>query len=664
LPKSLPAPTLDYLLNLRSEQERVYADDNAQIDRLRGVRTLSRPVMIDERYRINDVEVRDPTLADEIQRVVATLALNAPTLTVTPARIGDTAEANATLREKWTEAVLERAGTHPTGHTRRDLVDACVGDGGAWTKLVFKSDLWEARYGMDSGIDDALDSEGRASKAKSYDDMTEEAKKVAGPPFVWQSIDVRTINPQWSGTRLASVLEVQVRPIHAALRDFSLTVKSTRKGLELIPDVLGLPMNKQDSRKMPATVEFLEFWDREWCSYVVLLPGGVAGADARVVKQFRHGYGRVPYFYAPGYTFNWQRNRKVGWGIGESKRWLVEYLSYLETIHAQVAARDAFPPLIRKMPELSTANYGDNNAPSLPEYWEIRQIYNLRPGEELTPMAFPGVGIALKEQIQMVKEQIQSLQSPKMAGTGSGSGLEGAGFAINQVLAESRVTQDPICQHIEQMMQEITHFLWQLVRDKVQETVWVRAAGKKGTTWMGAGPDELDDSVLIEWHLDPERPSAKLIEERYWHERIEKGTAGRHMAITEMGSNPDEVDDDRELDRIRQTDWYQKRHDLLLMQALERGDILLEAAQKAVTSGQLPGVQPGNPQAATQPQMQPPGFPPAPQPGAASMGMGTAAVPDMGRLALQPSPGRPGGPSPMPGPGGMPPAASAAPGMQ
>ena len=69
--------------------------------------------------------------------------------------------------------------------------------------------------------------------------------------------------------------------------------------------------------------------------------------------------------------------------------------------------------------------------------------------------------------------------------------------------------------------------------------------------------------MLLDWKMDPERPSAKLIEERYWHERVEKGTAGRHQAITEMGSNPDEVDDDRELDRIRQTDWYQKRHDLL-----------------------------------------------------------------------------------------------------
>jgi hypothetical protein len=479
---------------------------------------------------------------------------------------------------------------------------------------------------------------------------------------VWMSVDVRTIYPSWTGTHLSSVLEVQERPINSALRDFNLGLKAGRKGIELVPELLGQPMNKIDAHRRPKTVQLLEYWDRQWCAYVVLLPGGAPGHDARVVKAWRHNYGRVPYFYAPGYTFNWQQNRKVGWGIGESKRWLVEYLSYLETIHAQVAARDAFTPLIRELPEMSTGNYGDSNQPELPEYWEIRQIYNLRPGEKLTPLQFPGVGPALKEQIAMVQSQIKDLSAPKMQSS-SGQGLEGAGFAINQVLAEARVSQDPICKHIEQALTELTRFLWKLVRDRIGETVWVRAAGKSGTTFMGAGPSDLEDTVLLEWKMDPERPSAKLIEERYWHERIEKGTAGRHMAITEMGSNPDEVDDDRELDRIRQTDWYQKRHDLLLMQRLERGDILLEAAQQAITTGQLPGgAQPGNPQAATQPQMAPPGFPPPPQPGAAAMGMGTAAVPDMGRLQLQPSPGAPGGPSPMPGPGGIPPQQSAAPG--
>lgn len=660
---SLPAPTLDFLLSLRTEQEQVFSDDNAQIDRMRQVRTLSRPTIIDQKYRINDIEVRDPTLADEIQRVVATLSVNPPTIRVIPPRIGDTAEANATLREKWTEAVLDVAGTHPTGHTRQQMVDACVGDGGSWTKLLFKSDMWEHRFGIESGISDDDDLATTALKAKAYDALTEDAKKVAGPPFVWQSVDVRNVNPLWTGIRLTGMLEVQERPIHAALRDFQLGIRSGRKGIELVPEVLGQPMNKIDAQKRPKTVLFLEFWDREWCSYVVVLPGGVPGSDARIVKQFRHRYGRVPYFYAPGYTFNWQTNHKVAWSIGESKRWLVEYVGYLETIHAQVAARDAFTPLIRSLPEMSTGNYGDSNAPVLPEFWEIRQIYNLRPGEKLEPLQFPGVGPALKEQIQMAKEQLQSLVSPKMQ-TASGSGLEGAGFAINQVLAEARVTQDPICKHLEQMMTEVTRFLWKLVRERVQETVWVRAVGKAGTTWMGAGPDDLADTVLLEWHLDPERPSAKLIEERYWHERIEKGTAGRHMAITEMGSNPDEVDDDRELDRIRQTDWYQKRHDLLLMQRLERGDILLEAAQQAITTGQLPGgattpLMPGNPQAATPP----PGFPQPPQPGAGAQGMGTQAVPDMGQLALQPSPGRPGpGPAGLQSLGGAPPSASAAPG--
>src|SRR5919202_56807 len=89
----LRPPSLEYLLSLKTEKLAEYAADDAQIDRMRQVRTLTRPVALDDRFRLVDVEVRDPTIADEVQRVVATLSLNPPKLQVTPAFPGDQAEA-------------------------------------------------------------------------------------------------------------------------------------------------------------------------------------------------------------------------------------------------------------------------------------------------------------------------------------------------------------------------------------------------------------------------------------------------------------------------------------------------------------------------------------------------------------------------------------------
>lgn len=618
--KALSAPTVDYLTALKTQQESAFADDDTQIDRARGVRTLTRPVLVDERYRVNDVEVRDNTLTEEIQRVVSTLTLNAPSLRITPARPGQRAQENATLRSHWTEAVLKEAGSRlPGTNTFHAIIDAAVGDGGAWHKLVFNADLWETRYSIKYNPDDGDTPE---DAAKSHEQSTEEAKKASGSPFIWAAVDVRTIYPVWSAGKLTEVLEIQERPLHSTLRQYRLGLDADG---ELVPEELGLPLSKVEASRVPRKVTFLEHWDDTWCSFLVL-----AGDSARVVKQFKHKYSRIPYFYAPGYTFNWQQGRKVGWGIGESKRWMVEYLSYLYTIHAQVAARDAFTPLMRKLPEMATGSYGDDNKPTVPEYWELRQIYNLKPGEELVPLQFPGVGPALREQIALVKEQIDKSLTPRVANN-IGSGMEGAGFAINQVLAEARVTQDPIVKNVESSMEELTRFLWSLVRDRVQETVWVGRDGER-SGWLGAGPDDLPDNAGVHWSLDPERPSAKLIEERYYHERMEKGTLGRHQSIVAMGDNPDEVDDDRELDRIRTTPWYQQRHDTLLMQKLERGDILRQAAQQAIATGILPGMSPEN--AALS------GAEPA-------RGMGTQAVPDMGALAAAPGGGPAGGPPPI-----------------
>src|SRR5690242_5966702 len=97
--KALRPPTLEYLRSLRVELEKNYADQDTQIDRLRQVRLLKKPVPIPDKYRLVDVEVRDPAITDEAGRVVATLSVNPPKLTVTPGRPSDKAQANATLRQ-------------------------------------------------------------------------------------------------------------------------------------------------------------------------------------------------------------------------------------------------------------------------------------------------------------------------------------------------------------------------------------------------------------------------------------------------------------------------------------------------------------------------------------------------------------------------------------
>ncbi len=662
--KRLEPPSLEYLLALRTELEHQYADQDTQIKRMREVRELKRSVALSSELRLVDVEVRDPTATDEIQRVAATLSVNPATVEVTPANPGDKAQRNATLREHWTEGVLLASGTRTPGqNTFTQSVDACVGDGGAWTKFLFTRDVWDSRYSIrpkqfedvyegesaddEDTTEDATTAQDettttetsaasepktrrvKASREAQYNAATEEAKKASGPPFTWVCCDSLSVYPVWQSGRLAEVLEVEERPRSQTFRQYRL--RNDNAG-NIVPDELG--QGQGVGAGIDSGVVVLHHWDDQHATVLVVGNNKSGQVSGQVVQQWKHRYKRPPFFYAPGLLMSHWRNRKVGWGVAEAKRWLVEYRSYLWTIHAQVAARDALPPMAEEtLPDATGAiigRTGTEPAPTKPVMWNLREIVKLAPGKRMQPIQFPAVSQALKEEITLVSQAIEALTSPRVTGQ-IGSALEGAGFAISQVLAEAKIRHNPIVQSIEQMLVEVILFCWQLVREVVGETVWVGSeSGEAG--WIGAGPEDLKANVRVQAHLDPERPSAKLIEARYWHERVREGTASKDAAIEAMGDNPDEVRLGIGLDRMRQSDWYIKLQDQYVLDEAGMGDLLTQAQQIAAT-GVLPG-------------MGPPGTLP---PGGTPPAMGNSIVPDMGNLAM--SPGGAGA-APMPGGGG------------
>jgi hypothetical protein len=664
------APSEQYLLALRTQLEAHFSKQDEAIDRLRGIRLMEQAVILPEEYRFVDVEVRDPSLSEEINNVVATLSLNPPKCAVTPARPGETAQENATLREYWTLHTLMEAGRRIPGQiTWKSVVDAVVGDGGGWTKLIYKPDLWQERFDMklqdfqdDEGYG-ATDSRGRVknkklkSKYSKFDDATEDKKKDLGPPFAWLPVDVRSIYPVFSAGRLTEVMEITERPLHSALREHRMG--RDRAG-NICAEEVGFPISQSQSDKSAnATVFMIEHWDEEWVTYLIIGNNFRGARTTQIVEQFRHGYGRVPYFFAPGFQPNFWTGRKVAWGIGNSKAWLIEYRSYLLTIHAQIAARDAVPPIIREIPIDAPAR-SETGEPKAERYG-LREIITTRPGEKLMPMIFQ-TSPALKEELVTVSQMIDKLSTPRVSSQIGGGDLEGAGFALNQVLAEAKTAQDPLTSSIESMLVDITRFLWRLVRVKCGEKVWVRSSnGTDG--WLGAGPTDLNDGVGVEWKLDPERATAKIIEARYWHERVEKGTASKDQAIEAMGDNSDEVRFGQSLDRMRAAQWFTNYQDQFVLGELGRGDLLAKAAKEAVNSGQLPGINaPAMPGMGPE-QLGAPGGPPAMGSGNP---MGGAMMPDQGALAQNPGGAPPLGPGngSVPGiiPGMVMPGASAAPG--
>jgi hypothetical protein len=670
--KSLKAPTGAYLHALKNDVERDFQSQNEQIDRLRELRSMAKRSPIPDILRLVDIEIRDPTIADEIQRVVATLINQPPKLSVKHGKTGnEEADVNASEREAFTEEVFRIAGTRSDGPpTLTRLADAVAGDGGACTKFLFRNDLWDERYSLrlagyddalqiEAGVDDEEESDlsgdqpaGKKPKKASKKDVTlgvayppgeyqkrsEQAKKEAGPPFSWTAVDIRNVYPVYQGGKIGEVIEVSERPVSSTFRRYRLAYNA--KG-DVVPEELAEPRpadaamqsgagDLQDFRTSGQCL-FVEHWDEEYCTLSVAGKNtGTNTGEGCIVDQWKHEYGRHPYFFTLGFMPTWWTNRKVGWSISETKRWLVEFRSYLWTIFAQQMARDTLPPVSVEVPETSAPIRGSDGTPKANEPYEIGKQYFGQPGQKRIPFQFQQTSGSLKEMIALVTEMIDRLGTPRLE-QNIGS-VEASGFAINQVLAEARLRFDPLAQAIERTLEQMTRFLWHLIRTKVGETVWVYSTGKN-SGWKGLGPKDLQGDVRIEWKLDPTLPSAALVESRYWVEQVKSGFASMDQAIEAQGRNPDEVRYGLVLDRMRQAEWYMKFQEQYVTSQIGRGDLMAKAwtAQQLAETGAMPGaVPPGQMRANTDPNaVAANGQPPA--------GMGAPGIPDMAAGQIAPN---------------------------
>jgi len=521
----------------------------------------------------------------------------------------------------------------------KDMVDAAC-EGGSWSRLVFQNDLWEKRWSISPELAD-----------KDYDKLTEEAKKEAGQPFIWNVIDSRACYPVFSGHRLLEMLIITKVPRYQAFRQ--LRLKQWSNG-QIVPEELSAEHNVIDPTVIGPFVYKIEHWDDTYYTFAVQDQvisswdtNGQAfeyspGPNGRRIDQFEHGLGRVPFFFAPGYVINWQHGRKIGWGIAESKRWLVEYKEYLMTLFAQCAARDVGKVIVRSRTKgSSVTTAGDDRQPQDKEYFEPFEVITTEDGETLSALDFGGGAENLQKMIDYVQKEIDKLMAPRIAQDIGGSD-PGSGFAIAQIITETEVREDHIVQNVQNCLHEMTEFLWAMMRNKVQEDVYVPSDESKDG-WLGMGPDDLSPGVQFEWNLDPQRASADLVEHRDLHERMEKHTLGRHQAIEKMGDvNPEEVDEDIEVDLIEASQEYQQRLIKLIMQNLDHADILSQAAQAVLQSGQLPGVgaAPGAQAAGGPPSPAGAGPLAAPNPmvqAASALGQSGAAAPPQSNVGAVPS---------------------------
>jgi hypothetical protein len=625
----LKAPSSEYLLALGTELGDLYLQQDQDIDTFREQREMRTPAMseADPDYMLVHVDPRDPDITEEAFQQHAMLSLERPKLSIVGGE-GDTAQTVASKLEHFTEESLWQCGTRTPGQdTMSQVTDAALNDGGGWAKMLWASDLWQSRYALPRPGNNASN-----EVYREYDKRTEDEKKKSGPPFVWAYVDPRSVYPQWSGGQLCEVLETAEMPTRFAFRRYRLARDS--RG-DIVPEELGQQTNVIEAARLAnSSVQLYEHWDEEWATWAICGRNYHQDRTGYIVKQYRHRYPfGVPYDYAPGLSMSHWRNRKVGWSIGRTKLWLVKYRQYLRAMHAQYVARDLLSPLVTYGDTPAAGIIGDNGLEKEPQTTvHPGEILNLPPGRQLQRIQYPEAA-TLEKHMALIDGAIRDLESPRVTTL---SGMEGAGFAISQVLQYTRTRVGPVRHGLEALLKGQTDKMWDLIREHAGEKVWVFYGGGASASeqakaeYIGFGPKDLDRPMHIKWEVQAQMPTDEMIMARYAHERLAAGTWGKDEAVAYMGDNPDEIRRSVARDEIRKSDAYKKwLYNEVFMEA-GRGD-LLQKAQQAMARAQYgalptPGLGPAGP-AGQQPQ-----------PGVfEGGGPGLGGVPDMGALAMAPN---------------------------
>jgi len=628
------APTLEYILARKTEAEQGYRGQDAQIDTMRKARDRTFEVNLpDELTFVTGVSYKDPTIEDEQQRMSAQFTVNRPSLVVHGAKDTDSAQKNATKREKFTtSALMDVCGRRELGpSTLERIADMQCSDGGAWSKLVFQPESWRERYGLKRAEfkkkhgDDA---------DRRFNEATEKAKQLAaqagrGVPVDWVAVDSRTVYPQFEyGGRLTEVLEVQKRPLNATFRRYRLGLGAKN---DIVPEDVAAPEWRKQVGANHTEVTWVQHWDEEWVTEVV-----AAGPNfgQQIVYQERHGLAQIPYCCSLSLVKGHERNRKIGSSISEPKRAIVEELSFLHTVADQIAIKEAIPPIFEELPPDGAQYYlGEDGKPLEPTRYDLGVKYRMPPGARLNVPSFPQVLGPLLQRIQHLEEAKEKLEPPRISG--EGDNLQGAGFAIAQVLTDRNVRYASVLGALQDHLCQATRLLWMILRTKVKETVYVHQDGDKESGFVSVDPEEdLTDDVRIEWKINPEQPSAEIVKERYLASRVGNFSLSRDQMIERLGDNPDEVRLGIAIDEFRNSPLYKNALLAEVAALWGRGDLLTRQMQadRIAEMGM----------AQAPPQVAPAG------PG------GPQQVPDFAALAGSPN-GAGMGPAPEigPGPGGV-----------
>ncbi len=628
-PGKAPAWKVTQALLLKDEAVDRYNGRNRMIAEMRGLRYQEGKVDIPKVYQSTTKEVRLPLLADQVDLMAAIIDDSPRTIHVDPVQEGPNAGRNASLRERFFEAIISQSETEINRPVLSMLSENMCGDGLSVLKVVYRPDHWtslpdsERLFGKRP--DELEPREVRTLNAKR------DATKKSRLPFCWVDVDPLSFMPVYGPTgEIEAVIELTERPIRAVLASYSRLLSYKRIGGRwgFVPlAALGEPEPpdgddvRYDTR---ASVSVWEYWDRECTiTFVESLP----------VRYAEHNTGEVPYFEAyakPNSARDPERRSRPG---SYKQKWLVELLNRFWTMLGNVGYLYCYPTPVTETPLDANIPLAADGRPPAVDF-EVGKHLTLIAGQKLVFVSPPAEHMQLMTNLISQAMQLFDQSSglgPAIRGVG---GADQPGYALQQLIGASLLSLKPAIKQRDWQLARALGYTQRLIEHRIGEPVPVWGtnpdATKGGKKWLELGPDDINGYYKVSVESKPLMGQLRISLGSFAASMVKARMMSRGHAMEEfLGiEQPEDEMDDIAIDEMLETDPHLKKQ--MFDAALKRAGLAPPTPPPAEGGPpMLPGAGPGGPPPA--PPL--PGGMPPPPPAGPGVGM-----------PLQP------GTPPMPGP--------------
>jgi len=533
--------------------EASFKERNDLYGRLTDLIFLRDKIEIPQAYRATTMEVHAPLPFHTVKSIAAALSINPPRVRFQPTGVGDAAERNAELREKFFESSRIRQEQEAKMRLFRMFMWDVVAKGEGVLKTLERAKRAWAPYGPYARrLGTELDAEvgtgamAQDERDRAFDRRTEEFKRTLPYPIVSAHVAPETFMYIKGESGFTLCVERKEIEYFDAAAKYSFGVDSAGR---VVPEAMTTPRPHHMPILGGKKLTLLEVWDWEHCTYILQGPGDRGTEGGHIVRTLRHGYGerttrtlRGPYFHAFGITTSSGAPEYAGVSVLFEFRELYPLLNSLLCMLYQGAYKYAFPNLREKpIPgELPNLPIGltppDGDQRQLPV-----QVGEVLHGDVdyLNP---PPLGDALTQALQMGRNLVEPAMPQVLQGILDN---DQSGYAVNQAQYLASLMLDPAIDNAEFALAEQVGFESWLIERRIREavSVWGEVVGQKGKSgWLTLGPRDLKGVHRYTVKLDPKTPSNEVIRARLHQELLAQRLETWEQAVEDMGNSPVEVE--------------------------------------------------------------------------------------------------------------------------